>query len=100
MNILVLGATGYIGGRLVPRLAEAGHAVRVMARSAAKAGAKGWTGVEIVEGDVLDRADLDRSCGGVQVIYYLVHSMSAGEGDFESRDRTAAANVAGAAGRR
>jgi uncharacterized protein YbjT (DUF2867 family) len=99
MNILVLGATGYIGGRLVPRLAEAGHAVRVMARSAAKAGARGWTGVEILSGDVINPSDLDRACRGIEVVYYLVHSMAAGEDDFEGRDRILAANVASAASR-
>ncbi len=99
MNILILGATGYIGGRLVPRLAGAGHSVRVMARNPEKAESRGWTGVEILTGDVLNPADLDRACAGIEAIYYLVHSMAAGEAKFEDRDRRAAGNTAGAASR-
>lgn len=98
-NILVLGATGYIGGRLVPRLLQAGYSVRVMARSPLKAQGKAWPGVEIVQGDVLETADIDRACEGIHILYYLVHSMSAGEADFEGRDRIGARNVAEAAAR-
>lgn len=98
-NILVLGATGYIGGRLVPRILETGQRVRVMARSIPKAEAKGWSGVEIVQGDVLEPADLEKACAGIDVVYYLVHSMSAGESEFEGRDRVAAMNVSEAAAR-
>ncbi len=97
MNILVLGGTGYIGGRLVPRLLAAGHSVRVMVRNRAKASARNWKGAEIVHGDVLYRPDLAAACRETDVIYYLVHSMVADSGDFEEVDRVAAENVASAA---
>jgi uncharacterized protein YbjT (DUF2867 family) len=97
VNILVLGATGYIGGRLVPRLLEAGHGVWILARNPAKASARNWKDAHIVAGDVLKRSDLTAVCEGIDVIYYLVHSMVADVDDFEERDRTAAGNVAAAA---
>lgn len=90
MKVLVTGATGYIGGRLVPRLLEAGHAVRVLVRDPDRLGARPWLGhVEVLQGDV---ASADRVAGavdGVDAAYYLVHSMCSGP-DFESRDRAAA----------
>ena len=96
-KILVLGATGYIGGRLVPRLLAAGHAVRCLARDPRKLVGRGWTGVEIVQGDVLDLRSLQTAATGCSVMYYLVHSMTAGEKSFEERDRRAAENAARAA---
>lgn len=84
---LVTGASGYVGTRLVPALLKAGYAVRVLARDASRVFARGWADdVEIVEGDVGVDADLARACEGVEVAYYLVHSMD-GEGDFVERDR-------------
>ncbi|MDE2767797.1 MAG: SDR family oxidoreductase [Chloroflexota bacterium] len=75
--ILVTGATGYIGGRLVPRLIEEGHGVRVLVRSRARALSRSWSSqVEIVVGDVLSPEDLSESLRGVETAYYLIHSMS------------------------
>ncbi|NNM92476.1 MAG: SDR family oxidoreductase [Candidatus Eremiobacteraeota bacterium] len=87
-RILVTGATGYIGGRLIPRLIEAGYAVRCMARDAKRLDGR-FPGAEIVEGDVLDEKSLRAACEGMDAAYYLVHSMSDSL-EFEERDRTAA----------
>ena len=89
---LVTGATGYIGGRLVPRLLAAGHRVRVLVRGADSIKGRAWEhDVEVVRGDLLDAETLPPALDGVGVAYYLVHSMTAGEG-FEERDRVAATN--------
>ena len=97
MRVLVLGATGYIGGRLVPVLLDRGHQVVCAARSPEKLAARPWAEqVELVRGDVFDRASLDRACRDVEAVVYLVHSMD-GQGDFAGRDRLAAANVRDAA---
>lgn len=94
---LVLGATGYIGGRLVPRLLNAGYRVRVLARDPERVSAFAWGArVEVVEGDAADAAVMARAAADADVLYYLVHSMSAGRG-FESADRVAAETVAQAA---
>ncbi|MEN8601769.1 SDR family oxidoreductase [Microbacterium rhizosphaerae] len=96
-SVLVLGATGYIGGRLVPRLLNAGYRVRVLARSAARVAAFDWAnGVEVVEGDAADAAAMAQAVEGIDILYYLVHSMSAGSG-FEDADRRVAQTVADAA---
>jgi uncharacterized protein YbjT (DUF2867 family) len=95
--VLVLGATGYIGRRLVKELVEGGHHVRALVRTPAKLDAEEWSGaVEVVRGDVLDPASLDAAFEGVGTAYYLVHSIG-GHGDWEARDRQAAANVRDAA---
>lgn len=87
VRVLVTGATGYIGSRLVPALLAAGHEVRVLTRSADRLTARDWhDSVEIVEGDATSRADLDRALDGIEVAYYLLHSMD-GSPDFEERDR-------------
>ena len=101
MKILVTGATGYIGGRLVERLLQSGYDVRVMAREAGRAAARSWADrVEIVEGDLLKPESLTAALEGIDVAYYLVHSMASGA-DFEERDRAAARNfVAAGAGLR
>lgn len=88
MKILVTGATGYIGGRLVPRLLEAGHSVRCLARNARRLEGR-FPGAEIVEGDVFDEGSLRDVCGGIDAAYYLVHSMSDSP-RFAERDRDAA----------
>jgi uncharacterized protein YbjT (DUF2867 family) len=97
MHALVTGATGYVGGRLVPELLGAGHTVRAMTRT------EGWLRdfpwadqVELVTADVLKPETLTVALRGVDVAYYLVHSMSSGAA-FEDRDRTAATNFATAA---
>ncbi len=95
--VLVTGATGYIGGRLVPRLIEKGYQVRCMVRDAARLQGRSWHGlVEVVQGDVLDAQSLSGALQGVWSAYYLVHSMMSGS-DFHQRDRLAAQNFAQAA---
>ncbi|MEU5879661.1 SDR family oxidoreductase [Spirillospora sp. NPDC047279] len=97
MRCLVTGATGYIGGRLVPELLDAGHEVRCMARRPDRLQAYPWADrVEIVEADVLDPDALRTALDGVEVAYYLIHAMGKG-GDFASRDRRAARSFAGVA---
>jgi uncharacterized protein YbjT (DUF2867 family) len=79
--ILVTGATGYIGGRLVPQLLSKGYRVRCLARDPERLRGRDWTGeVEVVVGDVLDRGSLGPALAGCGAAYYLVHSMAAGEG--------------------
>ena len=99
--ILVTGATGYIGGRLVPRLIEAGHSVRVLVRSRARAASRSWSSaVEIAVGDALNPQDLSRALRGVETAYYLIHSMSGGAGfrDLDVRAARAFGSAARAAG--
>ncbi|MET7645553.1 SDR family oxidoreductase [Streptomyces sp. NPDC005426] len=87
---LVTGATGYIGGRLVPELLAAGYRVRCLARSPEKLRDYPWAGeVEIVRGDVTDARSLAPAMRDVDVAYYLVHALTAG-GGFEDTDRRAA----------
>lgn len=85
---LVTGATGYVGGRLVPRLLESGRTVRVLARDPSRLQGRPWSSsVEVVRGDVRDPATLPAALAGVETAYYLVHGMadSAGfaQGDVE-----------------
>jgi len=88
--VLLTGATGYIGGRLVPRLLEMGCRVRCLVRDPARLQGRPWQGaVEIVAGDVLQPASLIPAMQGVEVAYYLVHSLGAGP-DFHLRDLRAA----------
>lgn len=94
---LVLGATGYIGGRLTPRLVNAGYRVRALARDAARAASFPWGDeCEIVEGSADDKEAVTKAMEDVDVVYYLIHSMSAGKG-FEESDERAATTVAEAA---
>jgi len=94
---LVTGATGYIGGRLVPELLAAGFRVRVMARRPRNLGDREWHDqVEIVQGDTADLDSLKQALSGVDVAYYLIHSLGTGP-SFESLDRTNAQNFASAA---
>ena len=92
---LVTGATGYVGGRLVDRLVSEGRPVRAMARRPERLEAR--SGVEAVGADVLSGDGVGEALEGVDAAYYLVHSMEAGDEDFGSRDRRAAANFARAA---
>jgi uncharacterized protein YbjT (DUF2867 family) len=89
VKILVTGATGYIGGRLVPRLLAQDADVRCLAREPARLAGR-FAGAEIVQGDVFKRDDLLRAFEGVSVAYYLVHSMSDNKRDFAASDRIAA----------
>lgn len=96
--ILVTGATGYVGGRLIPRLLEKGCRVRVLVRGGAeRLNGRSWQNqVEIVVGDVLDPSSLTDALVGVEAAYYLIHSMS-GNKEFSQRDITAAQNFSQAA---
>ncbi|MGI5359202.1 SDR family oxidoreductase [Streptomyces sp. CA-252508] len=87
---LVTGASGYIGGRLVPELLAAGHRVRCLARSPGKLRDHPWADrVEVAKGDVTDEESVRAAMRGVDVAYYLVHALGSGRG-FEETDRTAA----------
>lgn len=94
MKVLVTGATGYVGGRLVPKLLEQGYSVRVLAREPHRLDGVPWhDDVEIIQGDLQVRADVTRAVSAVDVVYYLVHSMSSA-GDFEVVERQVATLVA------
>ncbi len=96
MRCVVFGATGYIGGRVVPELIEAGHQVRVVARTPAKLAEVPWRGrVEVVRGDVTVDDEVRASVADQEVVYYLVHSLT--RRDFSDVDREAARVVAAAA---
>jgi len=94
--ILVTGATGYVGGRLLPLLVQDGCRVRCLARQPDRLSSRVPAGVEVVAGDVLDAASLSAAMQGAEAAYYLVHSMRT-TGDFEEQDRLAADNFASAA---
>jgi uncharacterized protein YbjT (DUF2867 family) len=87
---LVTGATGYIGGRLVPELLAEGYRVRCLARTPAKLRDYPWAGeAEVVRGDVTDAGSVADALRGCEVAYYLVHALGTGH-DFEDTDRRAA----------
>lgn len=94
--ILLTGASGYIGGRLLPSLEEQGYRLRCLARHPDILRQKVRSTTEVVAGDVLDRQSLDNALRGVDVAYYMVHSMSS-NGSFEETDRQAARNFSEAA---
>lgn len=94
--ILLTGGTGYVGGRLIPLLEKQGVRLRCLARNPEKLRPPVQPSTEIIQGDVLDLASLDRVLQGVHTAYYLVHLMS-GAKDFEQEDRQAGLNFAGAA---
>jgi uncharacterized protein YbjT (DUF2867 family) len=96
--IAVAGATGYIGGLLCKRLREEGHEVRALARHPERAEDLKDAGCEVVRADVLEAETLGQALEGVDVAYYLVHSMGRGaDGDFAERDHQGAENFAAAA---
>jgi len=99
VKVAVIGATGYVGGRLVPELLAAGHEVRCLARNPDRLGGVDWRpDVEVMTADVLDQASLEEALVGVEVVYYLVHAMGHA-GDFEHTDRVGAENTRTAAER-
>ncbi len=101
MHILVTGATGYVGGRLVPRLLRKGHAVRILVRDPRRIESRPWAKqVEVRTGDLLDAGSLREAFENIDLAYYLVHSMISEGSKFEERDRQAATNFCEAAGRR
>jgi uncharacterized protein YbjT (DUF2867 family) len=98
--VLVTGATGYVGGRLVPRLLDAGFRVRALGRSLGKLRHRPWGNhprIELAQGDVLDAESLRQATRGCWAAFYLVHSMTAAAKDFPDADRQAAQNMAQAA---
>jgi uncharacterized protein YbjT (DUF2867 family) len=98
--VLIAGATGYIGARLIPRLLQAGYRVRALARTPGKIHGRQWSNhpnLEIVKGDVLELESLSAACRGCRAAYYLVHSMNHVSVDFVATDRLAAGNMARAA---
>jgi len=98
--VAVLGATGYIGARLVPRLVEAGWRVRAVGRNPDKLRGRRWahdSKVEVARGDALDPASLRDCLAGCRAAFYLVHSMNPDAGDFSDVDRVAANHMVAAA---
>ena len=96
-TLLLTGATGYIGGRLLRRFEEEGRAVRCLVRQPARLGGI-RPSTEITQGDCLDETSLDRALSGIHTAYYLVHSMASGS-DFAAIDRQAADNFGRASAR-
>jgi len=96
MRVLLTGATGYVGGCLLAELERRGIAVRCLARRPEKLAGRAGPQTEVMAGDATDPADLARACTGVDVAYWLVHSMESGV-DFERADRLAAERFAAAA---
>lgn len=92
-RILVIGATGYIGGRLVPRLLQNGHSVRVLVRDPNKVNDRKWENVEIHKGDLHQPDSLPPAFKDIEIVYYLAHAMSSGKKSFEMYDRSAAWHV-------
>ena len=95
-RILLTGATGYVGGRLLPRLEQAGYRVRCLTRRPESLQGQVGRGTEVVRGDVLDPDSLSAALDGVDTAFYFVHSMG-DDRDFAEQDRIAAENFARAA---
>jgi uncharacterized protein YbjT (DUF2867 family) len=97
LTCLVTGATGYIGGRLVPELLAAGRRVRVMTRNPERIRDHPWAGqVEVARADATDADQVAAACDGVDVVYYLIHALGSGP-EFEATDRRTATVMADAA---
>jgi len=94
--ILLTGATGYVGGRMLTRLEEAGYQVRCLTRRPEELASRLKPGTEAVFADMVDPASLDEAMRGGDIAFYLVHSMGSSKG-FEEKDRSAARNFGGAA---
>ncbi|MHB9030307.1 MAG: SDR family oxidoreductase [Candidatus Latescibacterota bacterium] len=91
-TVLVTGASGYIGGRLIPELTTRGYRIRVMVRASSPEYQELWPGVEVVVADALDEKSLEKALHGVDTAYYLIHSLLLGPKDFEFAEIKAAAN--------
>jgi uncharacterized protein YbjT (DUF2867 family) len=99
MQTLVTGASGYVGAALAPRLSRDGHSVRGFARSAARVQAAGAAFDELMIGDATTGTGLDRALDGIDVAYYLIHSMEGPAADFASAELRSAETFASAAAR-
>ena len=88
-EVLVTGATGFIGSNLVPSLIDDGHRVRVLSRNPDRLPQQWRDRVQVARGDATDDDDVRSALEGIEVLYYLLHSMD-GRGDFVARDRTLA----------
>src|SRR3954453_5664305 len=100
MRIAIAGATGYIGGRLVPVLLDSGYALRCLVRSPRKLDGRDWTAhrdVDIRTTDLTDASALARDLTGCDAAYYLVHSMMSAGGGYAERDLDLAVTFAKAA---
>jgi uncharacterized protein YbjT (DUF2867 family) len=96
MHVLVTGATGFVGARLIPALEREGHDVRAFARDPARVS----EGIPVVRGDAVSGAGLDEAMDGIDVAYYLIHSMeSAAHGGFDALERASVENFVAAARR-
>jgi uncharacterized protein YbjT (DUF2867 family) len=96
MKVLVTGISGFVGGRLVPRLLAEGHEVRGLSRRPAAAP----SGVEVLKGDAVSGEGLEAALEGIEVAYYLIHSMEPSrDGPFQTREHLAAHNFSRAAQR-
>lgn len=91
-RILVTGASGYIGGRLVPELLARNYKVRVMVREQTSAFEQRWPDAEIVVTDAMDLEAVEKAMDGIDTVYYLIHSLLLGPREFESADLRAAVN--------
>ena len=96
-KVLVTGASGYIGGRLVPELMVRGYQVRLMVRAASPEYDEFWPGAEVVVGDSLDIESLKRAMDGIDTAYYLIHSLLMGPKKFTETEQLGAANFRKAA---
>lgn len=95
-RIFVSGATGYIGGRLIPRLVQAGYRVRAAGRNMDKLNSRPWSKleeVELAQVDLIEGSELTEALSGCEAAYYLVHSMVGEQTDFAKADRSAAENM-------
>jgi uncharacterized protein YbjT (DUF2867 family) len=96
-TILVTGATGYIGGRLVPELLARGYRVRIMVRTTSEEHRDRWPGAEVAVADALDADSLRGVFKGIHAAYYLIHSLLLGHKEFETKEIQAAENFRRAA---